>query len=118
MKEGPVIVLLYSILMIAAAFGACASPGQIGVNTPEGRLQNYPPVIEDTPQRRQSAQEAWAKFIADFQLPNVNPDLEPVLNTPRAMPQGLAGRIIIKSNSGAFGDLEAKEAMRRFIERA
>jgi len=118
MKEGPVIVLLYAILMIVATFGACAAPGQVGVNTPEGRLQNYPPVIEDTPQRRQSAQEAWNKFIAEFQLPVAKPDLEPVLNTPRALPSELTGRIALQTNSGPFGELEAKEAMRRFIERA
>ena len=118
MKEGPVIVLLYAILMIVATFGACAAPGQVGVNTPEGRLQNYPPVIEDTPQRRQSAQEAWNKFIAEFQLPVAKPDLEPVLNTPRALPSELTGRIALQTNSGPFGDLEAKEALRRFIERA
>ena len=112
------IVLLYASLMIAATFVACAAPGQIGVNTPEGRLQNYPPMIEDTPQRRQSAQEAWNKFITDFQLPDAKPDLEPVLNTPRALPSALAGRIALQTNPGPFGELEAKEALRRFIERA
>jgi hypothetical protein len=118
MKEAPVIILLYAILMLAAAFSACASPGQIGVNTPDGRIQNYPPVIEDTPQRRQSAQEAWNKFITEFQLPEAKPELEPVLNTPRALPAELSGRIVLQANSGPFGELEAKEALRRFIERA
>jgi hypothetical protein len=118
MKEAPVIVLLNAILMIAAAFSACASPGQIGVNTPEGRLQNYPPVIEDTPQRRQATQEAWKKFITEFQLPAANIDLEPVLDTPRALPPELAGRIVLQTKAGPFGELEAKEALRRFIERA
>src|SRR5215475_15714002 len=118
MKVAPVSVLPYAILMIAAAFSACASPGQIGVNTPEGRLQNYPPVIEDTPQRSQAAQEAWNKFITEFQLPAARPDLEPVLNTPRALPPELAGRIALQTNGGPFGELQAKEALRRFIERA
>jgi hypothetical protein len=106
----------YAILFIAAAFGACAAPGQVGVNTPEGRLQNYPPVIEDTPQRRQAAEEAWKKLLAEFQLPDVRPDLEPALNTPRALPVELAGRIALQTKGGAFGELEAKEAFRRFIE--
>ena len=118
MKEAPVIVLLNAILMIVAAFNACASPGQIGVNTPEGRLQNYPPVIEDTPQRRQEAQEAWKKFITEFQIPASNTELEPVLNIPRALPPELAGRIVLQTNAGPFGELEAKEALRRFIERS
>jgi hypothetical protein len=107
-----------SVLMVAALLCACAGPGQVGVNTPDGRLQNYPPVIEDTPQRRQAALEAWKKLIADFQLPEARPDLEPVLNIPRSLPPEMAGRIAIQTKSGAFGELEAKEALRRFIERA
>jgi hypothetical protein len=107
-----------AVLMSAALFCACAAPGQAPVNTPEGRLQNYPPVIEDTPQRRQAALEAWKKLIAELQLPEASPDLEPVLNTPRALPLGMAGRIALHTKAGAFGELEAKESMRRFIERA
>jgi len=118
MKETPARILFYAILMIAATFGSCAAPGQVAVNTPEGRLQNYPPTIEDTPQRRQAAEDAWKKFIAEFRLPEAKPDLEPVLNTPRALPSELAGRIVLHTKGGAFGELEAKEAMRRFIERA
>ena len=118
MKEAPVIALLCAILMIDAEFSACASPGQIGVNTPEGRIQNYPPIIEDTPQRRQSAQDAWGKFLTDLQLPIAKLELEPVLYTPRALPTELAGRIPLQSNSGSFGELEAKEGLRRFIDRA
>src|SRR5262245_35742000 len=118
MKEAPAIVLLYVFLMIAAAFNACAAPGQVGVNTPEGRLQNYPPAIEDTPQSQQATQEAWKKFITEFQLPAAKIDLEPVLNTPRALPPEFAGRIALQTKAGPFGELEAKEALRRFIERA
>jgi hypothetical protein len=83
-----------AVLMVAQAmFCACASPGQVSVNTPEGRLQNYPPAIEDTPQRRQAAFEAWKKLLAEYQLPESRPELEPVLNTPRALPTEMAGRV-------------------------
>ena len=58
------------------------------------------------------------KLIAEFQLPETRLDLEPVLNTPRALPAEMAGRISIQTKAGAFGELEAKEALRRFIERA
>jgi hypothetical protein len=75
-------------------------------------------VIEDTPQRRQAALEAWKKLIAEFQLPEARPDLEPVLNTPRALPPEMAGRIALQTKAGIFGEPEAKEALRRFIERA
>jgi hypothetical protein len=111
--------MIYAVLMVAQTlFCACASPGQVSVNTPEGRLQNYPPVIEDTPQRRQAAFEAWKKLIAEYQLPESRPELEPVLNTPRALPTEMAGRIAIQTKAGVFGELEAKEALRRFIDRA
>jgi hypothetical protein len=108
-----------AVLMVAQAlFCACAAPGQVSVNTPEGRLQNYPPVLEDTPQRRQAAFEAWKKLLAEFQLQEARPDLEPVLNTPRSLPPEMAGRISLQTKAGVFGELEAKEALRRFIERA
>jgi hypothetical protein len=110
--------LFCAVLMSAALFCACAAPGQAPVNTPGGRLQNYPPVIEDTPQRQQAALDAWKKLIAELQLPEASLDLEPVLNTPRALPLGMAGRIALHTKAGAFGELEAKEALRRFIERA
>lgn len=112
--------LFCAVLMIAqySLFCACAAPGQIATNTPEGRLQNYPPVIEDTPQRRQAALEAWRKLIAEFQLPEARLELEPVLSAPRALPPEMAGRITLMATPGAFGELEAKEALRRFIERA
>jgi hypothetical protein len=105
-------------LAVAASMFACASPGQIGVNTPQGRQLAYPPVIEDSPQRRQAAEDAWRKFIAEFRLPDTPPDLEPVLNTPRTMPSTLAGQIMLHTRAGAFGEIEAREALRRFIERA
>jgi len=111
--------LFCAILMTAhTLFCACAAPGQVATNTPEGRLQNYPPVIEDTPQRRQAALEAWKKLVAELQLPDARLELEPVLNTPRALPTEMAGRIALQAKAGAFGELEAKEALRRFIERA
>ncbi|MGH9852920.1 MAG: hypothetical protein ACREBD_24045 [Blastocatellia bacterium] len=97
---------------------ACAAPGQVGVNTPQSKAQNYPPVIEDSPERQQAAQEAWKNFLAEFRLPDAPPDLEPVLNTPRTLPMELAGQIVLHTKAGAFGEMEAKEALRRFIERA
>jgi hypothetical protein len=111
--------LLFAALIIALSqFCACSAPGQVAAPLPGGRLQHYPPVIEDTPQRRQAALEAWKKLIAEFQLPETTPDLEPVLNTPRSLPPALAGRISLQSKTGTFGELETKEALRRFVERA
>jgi hypothetical protein len=118
MKEKFPILLFYAIFIGAPLLAACAAPGQVAVNTPQGRSQIYPPALEDTPQRRQAAEDAWKKFIAEFQLPEAKLDLEPVLNTPRALPLELAGRVALNTKPGVFGELEAKEALRRFIERA
>jgi hypothetical protein len=107
-----------AVLMVGALLCACAAPGQVTSSLPGSGLQNYPPVIEDTPQRRQAAFDAWKKLIAEFHLPEARLDLEPVLNTPRALPPEMSGRISIQTKAGAFGELEAKEALRRFIERA
>ncbi|HEY8461910.1 MAG TPA: hypothetical protein VIM99_16085, partial [Blastocatellia bacterium] len=110
----------FAVLLIACGslFCACAAPGQVATNTPESRLQNYPPVIEDALRRRQAALGAWKKLLADFQLPEATLDLEPVLGAPRALPPEVAGRIALQTKAGAFGELEAKESLRRFIERA
>jgi len=118
MKDKLAIIVFCAILISAALLAACAAPGQVAVNTPQGSPQNYPPMIENTPQRRQAAEEAWKKFIAEFHLPDAKPDFEPVLNTPRALPPALAGQIVLNARGGAFSELEAKEALRRFIERA
>ncbi len=107
------IIIFYAVLLCA-----CAAPGQVEVNTPLGKPQNYPPVIEDSSDRQQAAQEAWKSFLAEFRLPEAKPDFEPVLNTPRALPMELAGQIVIHTKAGAFGETEAKESLRRFIERA
>jgi hypothetical protein len=106
------------IVFCALAAGACAAPGQSTVNTPQSNSPNYPPSIEDSAARQQAAEEAWAKFFAEFRLPAAKVDLEPVTGTPRAMPMELAGRIYLNSRGVAFDEMEAKEALRRFLEKA
>jgi len=39
-----------AVLMVGALLCACAAPGQVTSSLPGSGLQNYPPVIEDTPQ--------------------------------------------------------------------
>lgn len=114
------------VLMICFALigWACAAPGQIATNTPQQQQDGYPPFVEDTPERSQFAQEAWKKFLAEWRLPELKPDLTAVLNAPRALPAELVGRININtksdstSESGSFGEMEAKEAISRFIGRS
>lgn len=105
------------IICLILCLGGCAAPGQVATNTPQ--QQNiYPPVIEDTPERQLALLEAWKRFLTEWRLPEVKPDLMPVLNTPRALPAELAGRININTKPGVFGEIEAKEALRRFIDRS
>ena len=109
MMAGP----LSSLLILAVAV-SCA----VENHPPQAKADNYPPVIEATTARRQAAEEAWALFLAEYHLPETAPDFEPVLFTPRALPSSLAGRIQLQIKGGAFGEAEASEALRRFIEQA
>lgn len=96
---------------------ACATPGQVGVKTPQQRGNDYPPALEATAAQQQEAETAWRALLTEFQLPETKFDVEPVLNTPRALPLAVAGRIKLSSTDGRLDELAAKEALRRFIER-
>lgn len=106
------------LLFLALFASACAAPGQMGINTPQQQSASYPPVIEDSPARKQAAQEAWKQFLAERRLPETNLELTPVTNTPRALPTELSGRIFVNVNAkpGKLGETELKEALRQFIE--
>src|SRR5205085_2753443 len=107
------------LLFLAVLAASCAAPGQVGVNTPQQQSINYPPTIEGSSARQQAAQDAWKRFLAERQLPEVKLDVEPVLNTPHALPMELAGRININTKNtppGKFGETEVKEALRQFID--
>ncbi|MFN0086902.1 MAG: hypothetical protein ACKVX9_16040 [Blastocatellia bacterium] len=104
---------------LCLAMIGCASTGQLGGNTPQGgHGRSYPPMVEETAEREQAAREAWRQFCAEFRVPEVKPDLEPVLYTPRTLPMEIAGRIYLNARSVAFDEMEAASALRRFIERA
>ncbi|MEP7338773.1 MAG: hypothetical protein ABI977_13640, partial [Acidobacteriota bacterium] len=80
------------------------------------QANSYPPVIEDSPARKQAVQEAWKRFLAERQLPEANPDLNPITNTPHALPMELAGRIMLNLKNGKASETEIKEALRQFID--
>ncbi|MCI0664875.1 MAG: hypothetical protein L0220_27745, partial [Acidobacteria bacterium] len=96
---------------------SCAAPGQVSVNNPQGNRVNYPLLFEPSTSRQEEVQEAWKSFLAELSLPFAKLDLEQVLNTPRSLPPELAGRIKVTKKIGVFGEMEAKEALRGFIER-
>lgn len=104
------------IICLTMVFCGCASPGQTAANTPQSQQAGYPPFVEDTPARQQSAREAWKKFLDEWNLPEAKADLMPVLNSPRALSPELSGQIKLKTSPGNFGEMEAKEALRQFIE--
>lgn len=116
MKVTPPFV--YALVAAALVSISCTAPGQVTVNTPQGRAQNYPPVITDTAERQQAAREAWQAFRAEFRLPEAQLQAEPVLHTPRTLPAELTSRIYLNTRGVEFDELEAKTALRRFIERA
>lgn len=104
------------LLFFAVLSCACAAPGQMGISTPQLQSAAYPPIIEDSPARKQAAQEAWTQFLAERRLPEAKLDVMPVTNTPRALPSELSGRINVNAKLGKLGETELKEAMRQFIE--
>ena len=114
--------VLYFSICLLCFLAACAAPGQVAVNTPQGQPAGYPPVIEDSPARRQVAEQAWTRFLAEWRLPETTPELMPVTYTPRSLPPSLAGRINLitkpglNPKPGKLDELELKEALRRFIE--
>jgi hypothetical protein len=104
--------VLYALWLLA-----CAAPGQVGVRTPQAAGAGYPPRIETTTEQQQAAETAWSTFLAEYQLPATKFDAEPVLNTPRALPLSLAGRIKLSEKAAPLDELAAKDALRHFIER-
>jgi hypothetical protein len=97
---------------------SCAAPARVTVDAPPGREAIYPPTFVAPPDRGQQVQDAWKDLLAQAKLPFSPLELYPVLNTPRSLPEGLAGRINLSKTNGALGELEAKESLRSFIERA
>jgi len=104
------------LLLLALSAAACAAPGQIVGNMPQQQANNYPPVIEDSPARKQAVQEAWKRFLGERQLPEASLEVNPITNTPHAMPSQLAGRINLNLKNGKAGETEIKEALRQFID--
>lgn len=109
--------LSYALSLVSLWLLACTAPGQVGVKTPQQRGNDYPPTFELTAAQQQEAETAWRALLNEYQLPETQFDAEPVLNTPRALPLALAGRINLSNTGAQLDELAAKEALRRFIER-
>jgi hypothetical protein len=108
----PALIICCSLLLCA-----CTAPGQVGLNTPDAKLENYPQSFQDSPERQSAVREEWKKLLASFNVPESTIELEPLISTPRALPLDVVGRINIVKRSGPFGEIEAKDALRTFIDR-
>lgn len=112
-------LLFCGTALIMLLLSACAATRAPEVNTPQAKNDgNYPPVIEASAARQQAVEDAWRALLAEFKLPETRLTLEPILNTPRALPASLAGQINLNQTGGKFDADQAREALRRFIERA
>jgi hypothetical protein len=107
-----------AVVICLLLMSGCAAPGRVRVDTPQEKEVIYPARFAGPPDRGPQVQEAWKNLLAELNLPFAKLDLDPVLNTPRSLPVELAGRINLAKKNGAFGELEAKESLRSFIERA
>jgi hypothetical protein len=105
------------VICLLLTYG-CAAPPRATVETPQSKDVAYPATFVGPPDRGQQVQDAWKNLLAELNLPFSKLELDPVLNTPRSLPAELAGRINLAKKNGAFGELEAKEALRSFVERA
>ncbi len=108
--------IIFALWLSGLLCASCATPGQVGVKTPQSNGPEYPPVLDATPARQQASEAAWRALAQEHQLPDtLRCDCDTILLTPRALPVEAAGRIqVVKKNP--FTDLELKEALRHFIE--
>ena len=104
-------------ILMMGLMGACGAPVQTAVSAPEGSRAAYPPSIEESATRQEEVQDAWKSMLTELKLPVEKLELEPVIDTPRTLPMNLTGQIGVAKKGGQFGEMEAKDALRSFIER-
>lgn len=107
--------MIWILVPIVLCCGCAA--GQYDVTTPQGKTAKYPSVIPDDGKRRQTATMSWAAMLEERKLEPVEPDLEPVTQSIRSLPASLAGRIRVTDKDGELTPIQAREALRNFIDR-
>lgn len=79
-------------------------------------MENYPPLLKADPKRQQLAQKAWQLFLKQYDLPQVEPDFEPILYTLKELPKELSSQIVVlKSEDSTPTEAKIKEVLRNFI---
>ena len=83
----------------------------------EGRkkMKNYPPILEANPIRQKAAEKAWQLFLKEYNLPEVEPDFEPILYTLRELPKDLDIHIVLNSADSILDEIKAKEILQNFV---
>ena len=79
-------------------------------------IEGYPLVIEATQPRRQSSMITWRLFLAEHGTRQIEPDLHPVLMTPRSLPPALLGKVKVTSGTQDLTEETARDALRTFIK--
>lgn len=81
-------------------------------------MENYPLVLKADPARQQAAEKAWQGFLKQYDLPEVEPDFEPILYTPKELPKNLQSLIDLSPQNSSLDETQAKEVLRNFISDA
>ena len=111
---------LKTLGILIFSFGTLVCSAPMPQQKQEPAKDNYPPVIEASPARAQAAEDVWNQFLSEYRLNFTQPELEPILYTPRTLPPALAMQINLKpsdrKNDEPMDEAHAKEYLRRFIE--
>jgi hypothetical protein len=105
---------LIGLVALAAAMIGC----DLAPKVPGAAEKGYPPVIEDSADRREKAERDWRRLLDVYSLPPTPPDLYPVTYTPRSL-LGVSGGIkfVTFFTSTQSQDIAVREAAKGFIER-
>jgi len=101
------------VVLAAASFGCDLAPRVPGVQE-----KGYPPIIADSPDRRDKAERDWRRLLDTYKLPPTPPDLYPITYTPRSL-LGVSGGIKVATPraTAESPNLALREAAKGFIER-
>lgn len=105
-------------VLLALLLSACAATPPPDAAGPRPNEPPYPVLMVETPNRRASAFQAWAKFTSEQGITDAPaPELQPVTATLRALPT-LSGTVLYLPKVGdtfPMSEENTREALRRFI---
>lgn len=102
----------WAVLLIQLS---CAAPRIPESGGSQGGALPAVPMIEQSPLRLQTAENAWRLLLNEYRLDPAAPNLDPTLGTPLSLPAAVAGRIRLTSRTGEIQSAEIREMLRTFI---